>query len=70
MLNVVKRLIALANLWGSEFVGKQVSIKLAEKVYAEGILQSIDEWGEAIVLRDDGLMWYCWPALEIELKND
>ena len=51
-----------------ELVGSRVRVTMDHEDSAakrEGLLMALDEDGEAVVDADDGLRYYCWPALDI-----
>lgn len=51
----------------SHYVGKNVRVKLDEKVIVEGQLLALGDMGSLVVREPETEeTWFCWPALEIE----
>lgn len=51
------------------FLNKQVIIKLDKDEYKEGLLLSVDDEGEARLMDDNGIIWFGWPTLEVQLRE-
>ena len=49
-----------------DLLGKDVRVKLADDVIAEGRLISFNDGGEAVLVDEMGLVHHCWPMLDIE----
>jgi len=41
-----------------------------EDIHAYGKLNWVDDEGEAQYLTDSGEIWYCWPVLEVKLRDE
>jgi len=56
----------------TEFYGHQVDMLLntEEDIHAYGKLNWVDDEGEAQYLTDSGEIWYCWPVLEVKLRDE